>query len=321
MMEFVGTVKALWRYPVKSMVGESCDSVAIENFGVLGDRLWTVRDETIGEISVVRKNPKLLQCSARYESAPNIDETPAVEITFPTGAVSSSASKDTEAMLSELLAKPVTLWPLQAKRNWQHYRLAGIAGAKEMKRLFANKEIPDFSSISWMKIFELMLFATPLGRYYDVYPLHVLSTNSLAKMAELEPEGDFDVRRFRPNIVIENAGKEVGFDEFTWLGGTLTIGTTIIKCQSRTIRCSAPSQPQAGMEKSAKVMRGLDKHTDRYMGINATVLQAGSINVGDEVHWQPAQQGKLAKTMAGMSAKAKNLLVHSSSRFVDLFKK
>jgi uncharacterized protein YcbX len=76
----------------------------------------------------------------------------------------------------------------------------------------------------------------------------------------------------------------VVFDEFTWLGGTLSIGDAVIKCETRTVRCSAPAQPQVGLKKSAKVVKALSEHTGRNMGINATVIKTGLIKVGDEVH-------------------------------------
>lgn len=40
----VGTVAALWRYPVKSMRGEQPASAAVDRRGLVGDRLWAVWD-------------------------------------------------------------------------------------------------------------------------------------------------------------------------------------------------------------------------------------------------------------------------------------
>ena len=38
------TVAALWRYPVKSMLGERCDELEVDARGAAGDRLYAVRD-------------------------------------------------------------------------------------------------------------------------------------------------------------------------------------------------------------------------------------------------------------------------------------
>lgn len=322
MVKIVGTIKELWRYPVKSMVGESVDSVQIESYGVMGDRLWAVRDDDAGEISGVRKKPKLLTCSAQYSEQPVGDScgknVPATNITMPSGEVLNSSDSGLSAALSNLLGSSVSLHPLQPKSNKQHYRTAGTTGAKEIKRQFASKELPDMSSFSWAQLSELMFYVTPLGRYYDVYPLHLLTTNSLMKMAEIEPEGDFNVCRFRPNIVIDSPVGEIGFDEFTWLGGTLSIGDVVIKCETPTVRCSAPAQPQVDMGKSAKVIKALNEHTGRNMGINATVIQCGEIKLGDEVQWTPTKTSALSNRANHIGAKVKNTVIHTMMKGVDL---
>lgn len=317
MTSVVGSVKELWRYPVKSMVGESVDSVQVESYGVFGDRMWSVRDDQVGEITGVRKKPKLLRCTAAYSEQPRGDTIPDVDVTLPNGEVLSSADTALTAALSGLLGGPVSLHALQPKSNWKHYRIANVIGAKEIKRQFASKDLPDMSSFSWKTLAELMLFVTPLGRYYDAYPLHILTTNSLQRMAEIEPEGDFDTRRFRPNILIESPDGRADFDEFAWVGGTLSIGEVVIRCESPTVRCSAPAQPQAGMEKSAKVVRAMNQHTGRNLGINATVVKTGSIRVGDEVRWIPAKKSAVGDAARRISARVKNTVLHSMMKLVD----
>lgn len=99
---------------------------------------------------------------------------------------------------------------------------------------------------------ELAIFSTPLGRYYDCYPLHILSSNALDKLKALEPEGHFIPQRFRPNIFIESAQQKNHFDEFDWLDGQLHIGDTIIHCESKTIRYLMPAQPQTDCSKNSK---------------------------------------------------------------------
>jgi hypothetical protein len=71
----IGTVKELWRYPVKSMVGELLQETQIEKFGMVGDRSWAVRDEVANQISGVRKLPRLLRCTAQFEEQPRAGRT------------------------------------------------------------------------------------------------------------------------------------------------------------------------------------------------------------------------------------------------------
>ena len=205
------------------MMGGTAASAILNKDGLVGDRGWAVREEEAGQLTVVRRTPKLLQCRAHYLTGPAGDQIPDVEITLPDGETFTTADVDAADRLSAFLGKPVTLWPKQPRSNWKHYRLAGPQGAREIKRQFAMRELPDLSSISLGRIAELMLFVTPLGRYHDVYPLHILSSGALAKMRELEPAGDFCVERFRPNLYIESADGCVDFDDFAWVGGRLRV--------------------------------------------------------------------------------------------------
>jgi hypothetical protein len=317
MKQLVGKVSELWRYPVKSMAGNSVDQAFIEKPGMQSDRGWAIRDEQAGELTNVRKMPRLLLCSANYVKEPQGKQIPHVLIQLPDGSTIHSSEDKANEQLSEYLKKPVTLWPLQARSNWRHYRNAKTSGAAAMKKQFAAKELPDMSSISWSKMLELAVFSTPLGRYYDCYPLHILTSNTLLKLSELEPQGGFCPQRFRPNIFIESLEKQARFDEFLWLDGHLHIGKTIIKCESRTIRCSMPSQPQVGFAKDSKVLRTLEKHTGRHLGINASVLKSGEIQVGDAVEWIPASDSFFRNRVKPASDKLRSKLIHFSLQAID----
>lgn len=322
MLYQVGTVKELWRYPVKSMEGELLDKAHIEKLGLMGDRCWAIRDENRNEISSVRKLPKLLQCTARYKNEPCLDQSnsqiPHVNITLPDGVSFSSSDDNKNKHLSAYLKKDVSIWPLQPKSNWRFYRLKTIDGQEALKKQFNTKiDLPDMASVSWLKMLELSIFATPLGRYYDVYPLHIVSSNSLEKLKSLEPEGDFQSKRFRPNIFIESSHKNANLDEFDWIGGKLHIGNTIIQCESRTVRCLMPAQPQPNLAKDTLVLRTLEKHTGRHLGINATVIKTGVIHHGDAVYWEPELKYTLRKIYQPISDKIKNAVIKTSLKMID----
>ncbi|MFZ3192026.1 MAG: MOSC N-terminal beta barrel domain-containing protein [Moraxellaceae bacterium] len=326
MME-VGRVKQLWCYPVKSMQGAPVDHSRIEKTGMLGDRNWALRDESIGELTTVRKLPKLLKFKAIYHedtahqssAQQNIShgKVANVSITMPDGSTVSSQDRQVNQKLSEAIGRPVTLWPLQPKTNIRHYLLKVPAGAEAMKKQFATKNLPDFSSVTWRMMMELAVFVTPLGRYHDVYPLHLLTTNSLEKLRQLEPDGDFRVERFRPNLLIEACTGEVDFAEFAWVDGTLYIGDTVLQVVSRTVRCSMPAQPQATLQKDAKVLRALEAHTQRHLGVNISVLKAGAIRVGDPVLFEPSDRSALARRLDAVSAGIRNRAIQRSFKLID----
>src|SRR4030095_4527045 len=123
----IGTVKQIWRYPVKSMAGEQLDAAQIGNLGVIGDRGWAVRDERKGEITNGKESPGLMQCVATYLESPTFESIPDVTIRLPDQTVLRSDQNDINQRLSEFLGKPVSLWPLQPANNLDHYRRKSTA--------------------------------------------------------------------------------------------------------------------------------------------------------------------------------------------------
>ncbi|MCX2982049.1 MOSC domain-containing protein [Halieaceae bacterium IMCC14734] len=318
----IGTVKELWRYPVKSMQGELLQQAQIEKIGLIGDRSWAIRDEATNEINGVRKLPRLLNCTARFEGQPLPGQTgsdvPAVQVQLPDGTLFLSRDQQSSKLLSAYLKKEVSLQPVQPKSDKEFYRLKTLTGEQAMKKQFdARGGMPSLGSLSWSKMLELGSYVTPRGSLYDVYPLHILTSNSIAMLNSLEPEADFQPRRFRPNIYIESAQKSNNLDEFDWVGGALFIGDTVIKCESRTVRCSMPAQPQPGLEKDSKVLRTLEKHTERHLGINASVLRGGCIRDGDPVFWKPESRLSPRRYFQPVSDRIKNSLIQRGLKAID----
>src|SRR5262245_63976799 len=99
----IGTIKEIWRYPVKSMAGERLESSAVESLGIPADRGWALRDETTGEITNGKRFPLLMQCAARYRSEPTDSNTPAADITLPDGSITATDAVDINERLSDLL--------------------------------------------------------------------------------------------------------------------------------------------------------------------------------------------------------------------------
>lgn len=317
----VGTVQELWRYPVKSMGGELLEQAEIEKHGLMGDRAWAIRDGLSDELTSVRKTPRLLQCAAEYLEEPESnqidDDVPDVKITLPDGHEFTSRSLETDTLLSEYLQKPVSLWPLQPRSNWKFYQLKTMNGEASLKRQFNTKEaLPSMASISWKKLLELSIFSTPLGRYYDIYPLHILTTNSVETLKSLEPSGDVQSKRFRPNLFIDSSS-DGRLEEFDWVGGRLYIGDTVLKCESRTVRCLMPAQPQVGLGKDSSILRTLEKHTGRHLGINASVIKAGTIRHGDPVYWQPEAQYSVNRLLRPLSDRLRNAVIQATLKLVD----
>src|SRR6218665_3656643 len=98
-MRKVGTIKEIWRYPVKGMAGENLQAGTLEKTGLSGDRIWALRDTARQEIQSCKFRPELLQCSARCIDAASGNSSAQVEVTFPDGSVLGSDEHTIHALL------------------------------------------------------------------------------------------------------------------------------------------------------------------------------------------------------------------------------
>ncbi len=79
MTETHGNIVEIWRYPVKSMLGERLENAQIGSHGVVGDRSWSLVEPTSGISLTGRKRPELLTAEAR------VGDRDQVVITLPDG--------------------------------------------------------------------------------------------------------------------------------------------------------------------------------------------------------------------------------------------
>src|SRR3712207_2948465 len=122
---FIGRVKEVWRYPLKSMAGERLSTASIGARGLWGDRGWALRDEEAGEIRGAKMSPRLMLCAARYREEPAPEgQPPHAEITLPDGSRTATDDPEVNGLLSEVVGRRVTLWPLRPACDRAHYRRA-----------------------------------------------------------------------------------------------------------------------------------------------------------------------------------------------------
>lgn len=281
-----GKVDQIWRYPFKSMVGEQVDRCEVGLKGMIGDRGWAIRDEVAGEIRGAKKLPGLLRCRARYLEEPiRQHPTPPVAVTLPGGALlTTTGDRDELArQLTALLGREVTVWPLVD--DDAHYRRGRpdpgdpMANLREMMGFEEADPVPDFSGLPR----SLREYAAPPGTYFDCYPLHVVSTASLAEAKRLRPDAGHDVRRVRPNFLIDTGPETAGFAEFSWTGKHLRIGTAIISIVTPAVRCAMPMHEQADLPRDKGVLRTFIDHTSQHFGAYVDVVEPGEVAVGDTV--------------------------------------
>ncbi len=266
--ERVGTVAALWRYPVKSMGGQEVEVSAVNERGLNGDRAYALLDARSGKVASA-KNPRpwapLLEFQATYLSPPDTHGLPPpVAIRTPEGLTLHSNNPETNQRLSVALGREVTLIsaPPEAA-SIEHYwpEVEGTARQEEVTGI-----------------------TLPAGTFFDACSLHAITTATLARLQDLHPEGVYDVRRFRPNLVIAPSTTGSFFLEEAWVGATLAIGAAVrLQVESPCSRCVMTTLAQPGLPQDLGILRTTARHNNVIAGVRLAVAHGGTLRLGDPV--------------------------------------
>jgi hypothetical protein len=207
---------------------------------------------------------------------------PHADIVLPDGTTTASDAPDVAARLSATVGRPVTLHARRPANDDAHYRRGRPdhddmeAELREIFGRLPDEPLPDLSVLSP----ELFEFTSPRGTYFDVAPLHLLTTASLAALG---PPDRFDPRRFRPNVLVETDAGTTGLAEAGWAGRTIRIGEAIVRGGIPTMRCVMVTLPQPDLEKDPSVLRAIVRDAGQNLGLYAEVTAPGTVTVGDPV--------------------------------------
>ena len=266
MADDLGSVDSLWRYPVKSMLGERLEDSPVTPYGLLGDRLFALRDAEDGKVATAknpRKWPTLFAFAAALAEGAD-EEAAGVRITLPDGSVIGSDDPTAGRILSHALGREVSLE--RAERGvTQGVSEAYQADIEEVER---RDTVVDFT--------------LPEGTFFDGAYILLITRATLAKLSALYPEGRFDERRFRPNLVLDVAGE--GFVENTWLGRTLAIGDEVrLSVIAPCGRCVMTTLPQQDLPRDLGILKTAARHNGAQVGVYAAVERGGTVRRGDRV--------------------------------------
>ncbi|MGC0421051.1 MOSC domain-containing protein [Embleya sp. AB8] len=275
MENVLGTVDALRRYPVKSMLGERVSAVEVTERGLAGDRRLAVLDRQTGKVASA-KNPRLwralLTCTAALGAA-------ATTITGPDTRTRWSTDADLDEALSALVGRDVTLIdtpPPDAELD-----------RSRPERVLAEGLDADVPA-------DVVRFgsASPAGTFFDFAPVHLVSTATLRRAAALNPRGVVEVERYRPNLVLDTP--DTGFVDHSWLGRQLRIGDRLtLRVVASTPRCAVPTLAHGALPRDTAALRALAEHNrvpalpgrdpEPCAGVYAEVLRGGRVRAGDVV--------------------------------------
>lgn len=265
----IGSVVSLWRYPIKSMMGEELNSSYMGERGLVGDRSYGLIDQETGKVASA-KNPrkwgKLFDYRAAFVDPPQVEENiPPVRITFPDGTNIFSDDDNIDPTLSKVLGREVKIMraSLEKKPSYEEYW-------PDIEGLAQREKVTDEGM--------------PPQTFFDIAVIHILTTSTINRLRELYPEGRFEVRRFRPNIVVESASEEKDFIESLWVGKKVMIGEEILlRVTGPCTRCVMTTLPQGDLPKDLGILRTVARYNQVNAGVYASVERSGNIKRGDPV--------------------------------------
>jgi uncharacterized protein len=281
----VGAIEELWRYPIKSMLGQRVARAAVTALGLPGDRRLALVDRESGKIASA-KAPRLwrdlLQCAASLDEGgerESRDPAGAVRIALPGDKALWSTDADVDERLSAFIGRSVHLADTPpADANLDRAKPEEVLGQGVEAEVDAvNMQIGGGS---------------PAGTFVDFAPLHLITTSTLARIAELSPRGAVEQQRYRPNLVIRTS--EHGFVENDWYGREVHIGADLrIKVIAVTPRCAVPTLGHGALPRDVMALRTVAEHNrvapltdvapEPCAGVYAQVMSPGAIALGDKV--------------------------------------
>ena len=199
------------------------------------------------------------------------EKLPAARITFPDGTTLDTEPMDASRMLSAALKRDVALERINfnessavlSKETSEEYWL-------DMEGLEHRDKVTDFS--------------LPEGTFFDTATVHLLTKATLECLQELNPQGRFEVPRFRPNVVVKSTDGSKGFVENDWLGRTIVIGDRVRpKIDLNCTRCVMTTLAQHDLPKDSGILRTAAQYNQVNVGVYASVLEGGKIRIGDSL--------------------------------------
>ena len=239
------SVAALYRYPVKTMLGCGVTRTSVAVAGVTGDRRWALKDVEADDFYLGKRLPELMAWTAQEDNS-TLPARPMVTLTSPDGIQISSASTDVDATLSELLKHKVKLCYAP-----QSLDMGGQTAAA----------------------------------FFDDMPLLIMTTNSLATLSRQAPASNFDIRRFRPNILLDCSSMETDVPERDWPGKQLQVGTATLTITSACPRCRMTTHGFSDLPEDKNILAVLQAEHESCLGVYAKVTKVGDIEVGDQGDW------------------------------------
>lgn len=254
------------------MMGEELNASDVTSLGFLGDRCYAIFNAETGKVASAKnpkKWPKLFDFRASYVEPPQPSRPiPPVRITLPGGTIVVSDDPGIHEVLSRELGCEVRLVRTTAKPILEEYW-------PDIEGLLYREKVTDE--------------AMPEGTFFDSGVVHVLTTSTLQALRAAYPEGRFEVRRFRPNVVIQLSHEQEDFVENDWVRQRLALGSEVrLNITGPCPRCVMTTLPQGDLPRDLGILKTAAKRNSANVGIYAAVTTAGRLRRGDSVALEEA---------------------------------
>ncbi len=275
------------------MSGERLEKAELTEGGVLGDRAYALIDVETGKVvsaKSVRLFPGILDCKARFVAPPQAGRAPPpVRIELPDGSKAVSEGGQADEALSGLFGRAVKLAhdaPADFTIDQHHPDVEGADPSGHRNVTVQQKLGAAYFAEAGAP--------SPVAAtaFFDLFPMSVITTSTLRRLAELQPRSRFDSRRFRMNLVVETS--EAGLVENDWVGRSLWIGREGgVSVTMSDPRCVMTTLSQGDLTQDTDILRALVRHNRLAVagprlfpcaGVYAVVTSAGAIHIGDEVY-------------------------------------
>jgi uncharacterized protein YcbX len=277
--QLVGTIEELWRYPVKSMLGERLHSVTATPGGLIGDRAWALRDLRTGNIVSAKKWARMFEFRASYEVQPATGHPGRVRIELPDQSSLYADDPWASRAISEALGFEVKLEQAAALDN------ARVEADIDVNTIFGD--IPVNAIYTQLKPGQSIpdSFGLPRGTFFDASVIHIVNSASLERLRELQGGAAvMSPRRFRPNVFVKTAAGLSGFIEDEWLNGaTLVIGDLRVDKIKPTLRCVMTTLAQSDLPRDLSVLRTAAQHHTAHLGVTGRITNEARLEVGQPI--------------------------------------
>jgi uncharacterized protein YcbX len=250
------------------MMGEELNACDLTHRGLIGDRSLALVDTETGKVVSAknpRKWPNMFDFRAVFTTPPVLGRPlPPVRVTLPDGnSVTSDDTRFTE-LLTAALGRSVTL---------------AVAPPSDPS---LEEYWPDIAELDHQET--VTDEAMPAATFFDLATVHVLTTATLNRLRELYPQGRFEVRRFRPNIVVCPDDEDTEFTESKWVGRELRIGDEVVlEITDHCPRCVMTTLAQGDLPKDSGILRTAAQHNEVHVGVYAELRRPGRVQRGDNV--------------------------------------